>query len=137
VLDKMEEEIEEITSSEPQTVIMTRQYIANLKHVISFLKKQKPEDRLGYANAIAICLNGMILSVGGWNAWLANLQATNNITLEEFKYMYPKIKRIAIEFLEIDINITSKKVKETAKKLKEQKITIIKHKDKTKTTYVA
>jgi len=50
-------------------------------------------------------------SVKGWDEWLRNPQIMAQLTEEELREVYEKFKPIAINFLELDIWITEKKMK--------------------------
>lgn len=124
-----EEVIEEMMSQ-------TASYIVNMKAVIDHINTvKKPEDRLGLAAELSFCLNGMLLSIKGWGSWINNIQTLSTLTIEDLNKIYLLVKEISLQFLKIDIDITSKKLIETREKV--EKDPKLKKKDKNEKNYVS
>lgn len=99
-------------------VNQTAGYVTTLQNIIEHIKSAKsPEDRLGFAAELSFCLNGMLLSIKGWSAWLNNIQTLSTLNIEDLKHIYNDIKEISISFLKVDIDITKKKLDETKTKI--------------------
>jgi len=105
----------------------TRSYVKMLSKLIKSLQKAKPKDRLDYSVEITKCLNAILVSVKGWNAWLTNLEALKVLSLEDLQQAYPKLLETSIAFLKIDVEVTKKKLLEASVKYNENKQ---KHKSK-------
>lgn len=113
----------------------TELYIKLLGHFIETINKVKPKDRLEYAFAISQLLSGVLTSIKGWQQWMNDLEKINTLSMEDFKEIYPELKKTTIKFLEIDIDITKKKLKEAKsyyKKIKKKS-----KKSEKKETYVS
>lgn len=98
---------------------MNQEYLDMLKIIIKQVKELKPEDRLDYAsglNKIIIALSG---SIHGWETW-CNVDNMCDIELKEFEEYFPKMKKMAIEWLEIDYKITKLKSKDLIRKFDEE-----------------
>jgi hypothetical protein len=106
---------------EEQVTMATEEYIKLIDAYIIVIKKGEPKDRVGYALAIARCINGMSVSTKGWAAWLNNLEALDQLSLEELTDVYPKMKECALKFLEADVDISRKKLDQVKAKFKNRK----------------
>lgn len=104
-----------------QSVLDTEQYVKQLKTYIDVIKDDKPKDRVEFAIAVAHCLNGMSISVKGWASWLNHLDQLNQLKLDELEDIHPKVRKIALEFLQIDVEITQKKLDDAKKTVEELK----------------
>lgn len=101
------------------SVMATKEYIKTLSKFINKIKKAKPEDRMDYAFEVAQCLNALLLSVKGWEEWTHNLTKLHALSMEDYKEVYPKMRKSTIDFLKVDIEITKKKLIQVNKMLKE------------------
>lgn len=99
----------------------TKNYIKMLSKLVTSLQKAKPKDRLDYSVEITNCLNAVMITVKGWNAWLTNLESLKVLSLEDLQQAYPKLLKTSIAFLKIDIEITKKKLLEATTKYSKQK----------------
>lgn len=119
----------------PQLVLETKIYVEMISNMIVRFEKAKPKDRLEYGLEITRCLRGMLISIKGWKSWIDNLEALNALNIKDFEDFYPKLRKIAVEFLKLDVEITERKLKE-AKELYKKRTKQLKKK-KEKATYVA
>jgi len=121
----------------PQLVLDTKIYIEMLSNMIGRLEKAKPKDRLEYGLEITRCLRGMLISIKGWKSWIDNLETLNALNMKDFEDFYPKLRKTAVEFLKLDVEVTERKLKE-AKELYQKRTKQFKKKKKQeKATYVA
>ncbi len=127
---------EMIENLQKQTMRDTKSYIASLKEIIKRIKEATPEDRVDYAKALNLCFNGGILSLNGWKAWVGDIDNIAELSLEELQKVYPQVKEHILALLEIDIEITERKLTETAVKVSKSK-SQRKDNGKKTTTYVA
>lgn len=111
----MTEDEEDQESQVNGQIRATENYVDSLKGYVNVIKEDAPKDRVEFAIAVARCLNGMGISVKGWASWLNNLTYLNQLTLEEFIEFYPKIRKVALEFIQIDIDVTQKKITDAKK----------------------
>lgn len=93
-----------------------KKYIEIMEHNIKLLENAKPEDRLSYVKECVICIQVLNVSLKGWAGWLGNFSITEKFTLDELKELYPKMKKIVIDFVKLDIEATKKKTDEEEKK---------------------
>jgi len=85
--------------------------------MIKLLKaKRKLEDRMDYAELMMEILNAMTFSLNGWHQW-GNIYRLNKLTKEEYEEFIPKLKAIAIKWLELDKALTAKKEAEIPKEV--------------------
>ena len=94
----------------------SKEYIYIISDIITKLEKAKPKDRLDYAVEITNCLNGLMLSIHSWKSWLTNLKVLKSLTIEELKQIYPAMLETTIKFLNMDLEISKKKMVEVAVK---------------------
>lgn len=95
-----------------------KKYIEMCTQIIDEIDKQEPKDRLEYATALLVIISAMNGSIQGWLKW-CNIKSMDNLKFEEFKDIYPKMRKIAKEWIKIDKEITEAKMKELEKILKE------------------
>jgi len=95
----------------------------SIDDMIKVLKrKRKLKDRLDYAELMMEILNTMTFSLNGWNQW-GNIYRLNRLSEDEYKDFVPKeykdfvpkLLEVAIKWLEIDRDLTSRKEKEIEK----------------------
>lgn len=115
----------------------SKKYVKILAGVSKRLTSAKPKDRLDYTVEIARCLNTLTTSINGWRQWLTNLDMLKELSLEDMKKAYPEILEATIQFLTVDIEITTKKIAEAAKKIEKIEKKRKKGKDKDKKDYIA
>lgn len=115
----------------------TKQYIQIIGKLIKQIEKAEPVDRLEYATATAFLLSALNSSIGGWGHWMKSLEYINSLTMKDWKETYPKMAKLTIEWLKVDLNITKKKVKDATIKFKKFKKKLRKRTRVKKTTYVA
>jgi len=74
-------------------------------------------NRLCYAKILANLIVTMNNSVDGWLQWM-NFNALDSWTDEEFKEYYGRLKKLVIDWLKLDMEITAKKEGEALKRKK-------------------
>ena len=104
-----------------ELVKQTEKYIGVLEKSIIQIKNAKPDDRLDYAFEFSKCLNAMEFSIKYWKNWIENLTALIQLKVEDWKFVYPKIKNLAVDFLTVDLEITKTKTKDFIDKQKKRK----------------
>lgn len=92
-------------------------YIELCNQSIEEINKCDPKDRLEYALSILIIVSVMNGSIQGWAKW-CNLKPMNDIKMEEFKEIFPRMKELAKEWITIDKEITKTKVEELEEELR-------------------
>jgi len=116
----------------------TKQYINAMEQLAKKIERTKPRDRLEYSVATAFLLNAIGSSIKGWDSWMSSLDSINSLSLADWKESYPKMSKLAVKWIRLDLHITKKKMVEATIKLKELKKKLKKHGKKVdKTTYVA
>lgn len=117
---------------------VNKKHIQFLKEAIEKIKSDDPKDRLEAAVSLEIVIHAMNVSIDGWKHW-CSLRGMNIITDKEFEDLLPKMKKLAIKWLEIDKKITAVKTKEMEEELKEFEIKTTKPKEKkqSKDVYVS
>lgn len=93
-----------------------KSYLQAMEYNLKLMEEAKPKDRLEYAKELLRCMQILTLSVKGWRSWLANYEIVDNITLEEFQEIYPKMRQLITDFVKLDLEITRKKFAEEEKK---------------------
>jgi len=88
-----------------------RRYIKMIEATLKFINELDPNDRLGYAFAVQMVVSAMMGSLKGWEKW-CNIKNMNSIKLEEFQEIFPKMKALMEEWLNIDLAITMAKTRE-------------------------
>lgn len=120
-----------------------------IKELLKTIEEEKPRDRLEYAIAFTKLFHSLTWCIAGWGQWLgfqivlkgtpvlANYANFERLTLDECKTIYPKVKKVVIDMLNSDYEISYAKEEEAialaAKKAKKEKTTK-KPKAKTKKT---
>lgn len=98
-----------------------KNYVKIMEYNLKLIQESKPEDRLQFAKDLMTCLQVMKISLKGWEAWLSSYSIVDRITLAEFQELYPKMKQLVIDFVELDLKTTQKKLGEEDKKSKPAK----------------
>jgi hypothetical protein len=105
-------------------IFANKAYINQLKYIIKRIEetaKKKNKDRLDYAHMINETINVMFSSVKGWQKW-ANIRTMHDVmTDKELEKYAPKMFELAKAWVQMDIDITTGKIKEDEKKLKGKK----------------
>jgi len=92
------------------------------------IEKLETSDRLALTSSITYLHNSIIGSLEGWSHWLKNPPVMNQLTEKDLKEAFDVFKKLAIEFLDLDVKMSTKVLKKQKKKRKK--------KIKTKQTYV-
>lgn len=93
-----------------------KSYLQAMEYNLKLMEDAKPKDRLEYAKELLRCIQILTLSVKGWRAWLGNYDVIDNITLEEFQEVFPKMRQLITDFVKLDLELTKKKFAESEKK---------------------
>lgn len=99
-----------------KVIAANKRYIELVTESIKKIKEMKCDDRLSYALALETLVNALAGSIKGWQRWCSLFQM-NNIKLEEFEEILPKMMKCVIDWLEIDREITEVKTKELEGKI--------------------
>lgn len=109
-----------------------------LEKWIKEVKKRKKEiesfdlkDRLALVSSISKLHQDISASLQGWLAWLKNPQVMEKLGMEELKETFKIYKKLAIEFLDLDIKMSSI----VLQKIKKRKTS--KNKTKGRKTYIS
>lgn len=92
-------------------------YVELCNQIIEEIDRNDPKDRLEYAVGILIIVSAMTKSLQGWANWCA-IRPMDNIKLDEFENIYPKMKELSKEWIKIDKDITEAKTKDLEEELK-------------------
>ena len=107
-----------------QEILMSNEgYLNGIELALENIDGMKPEDRLSYAAGVFLLVHSMASSVDGWEKW-DDVITLEGITLKQFEKIFPKMKKITKEWLEIDYYITKAKtdqLREEFKQLDEKK----------------
>jgi len=115
-------------SLEEQVEVMMKEmrgksWTAMIKQVIETLENEGLEkcngNKLCKAKIMAHLIFALTKSLHGWTNWL-NFDSMDNLTDEEIDDVYAKLKKLVIEFLELDMEITKKKEDELLEKKREE-----------------
>lgn len=68
------------------------------------LEKTSPKDRLDYVSHIMECIQFMKQSNIGWTSLLTNPQMVNTLDEEALRDIFQKLRKIAIERIENDVD---------------------------------
>lgn len=122
----------------PRLVLDTKIYVEMLSKLVEEINEAKPEDRMDFAFEVTRCLKGLMVSVKGWQSWINSIDQLHSLSIKDYKFFYPKMKKAVIEFLKADIEITKRKLAEAIILYKQlTKEDEPKKKGKSKTTYVS
>ncbi|MDP7975339.1 MAG: DUF2153 family protein [TACK group archaeon] len=76
---------------------------------MDMVKKMNYGDRLSLYNDVRVINLAMMESVNGWNQWLSDPSIIDTFTEEELRELFDGFRRVALEFMEMDLKWTSKK----------------------------
>ena len=94
-------------------------WIDKMEDILKKIESLDPEDRLSYWRALQICSSAIYESVIGWSQYLSNPVIQDKFSMEEIKGIFEVYRKIAVEFIKLDIEATSlfeKKISEEKKK---------------------
>jgi len=114
-------------------MVELEEYIKAVEKQIKALQDLKPEDREDLSAGLEQCIEHINASTLGWAKWLSRHQTMKNFTTEELTENFERMRKIALDFLQIDVDATKTFMKKIAKD-KEQKP---KKDDRSKQAYVA
>lgn len=97
------------------------------------IKKLKKKDRLETAASLVKLHNAISASLKGWAAWLTNPTVLDQLTEEELLETFKVFQKLALEFLDLDIKMTSAVLNRRKEKEKKQH----RKKRRTKTGYIS
>lgn len=84
------------------------------------INRLKTKDRLQTAASIAKLHTAILASLQGWAAWLKNPAVLDQLSEEELKETFEIYKKLAIEFLDLDLKMSSSVLKKRRKKRKKK-----------------
>jgi len=109
---------ETIKNSLKQSITLNKGYAEKCQFSINSMKESgEPKDRIDAAVELEKIIKYMNVSINGWLQW-CTLRSMNIITDKEFKEIVPKMRKLAIKWIEIDKKITVNKTKEMEEELK-------------------
>jgi len=115
--EKIKKVLEGMLKQEQQS---KKSWSGSINGLIKILKKKRNlDDRLQYAEFMLEILNAMTFSLNGWYQW-CNVYQLNRLSKEEYEEFIPKLVEVAIKWLEIDRDLTSKKEKELQKSIESE-----------------
>lgn len=94
------------------------------------IKKLKAKDRLQTAASIAKLHNMIFASLGGWSMWLKNPTILDQLSEEELQETFETFQQLALDFIELDLKMSSSVLEKRHKKRKKRKA-------KKKTEYIS
>ena len=95
------------------------------------IKKLKAKDRLEIASCIAKLHNMILASMGGWSMWLKNPTILDQLSEEELNETFRIFQQLALDFIELDLKMSSSVLQKRQKKKKKRK------RGKKKTAYIS
>jgi len=95
------------------------------------IKKLKAKDRLETASCIAKRHTMILASMGGWSMWLKNPTILDQLSEEELDETFRTFQQLALDFIELDLKMSSSVLQKRQKKKKKRK------RGKKKTAYIS
>jgi len=77
-----------------------------VENTLKRIKALNSTDRLSCVAGIAVCTQAVTDSMNGWNYWLTALQLMDSFDEETLRRFFEKLKSIAVEVLEFDLEST-------------------------------
>lgn len=96
------------------------------------IKDLDTKDRLAIAASIAKLHIAIAASLQGWAAWLRNPAVMDQLTEEELKETFETFRKLAVDFLDLDLKMSSSVLKKRGKKKRKKRKT-----KKGKTGYIS
>jgi len=100
-------------------------WIAQIEERKKEIADLKVKDRLALVSSITKLHNDIAASLTGWAQWLKNPPIIENLTEEELMETLEVFKRLAIDFMDLDIKMSravlARQVKKVKEKIKEKK----------------
>lgn len=97
-----------------------KEYIEEVKLLIRELKKKEIKDRMDAHASLSEILVQLQSSILGWAKWIQDPRIMSRFSEEELKTFFEEMRKISIEFLELDIKATNKMLKKGKKKSKKK-----------------
>lgn len=101
-------------------ILVNKMYIQKLNYMVEEIEKvvnQKEKDRLDYAFIINECVKALFASTEGWKKWCDIRTMHIVMSEEELKEFAPRMFELMKKWIEIDVEITKRKIVENEKKL--------------------
>ncbi|MGC8600862.1 MAG: DUF2153 family protein [Thermoprotei archaeon] len=76
---------------------------------MDMVKKMSYGDRLSLYSDVRLINLAIMESVNGWNQWLSDPAIIDTFTEEELRELFDGFKKVALEFMEMDLKWTAKK----------------------------
>lgn len=116
--EKLEEEVEQMLRKMTQGkwTDMIKQIISQVE--AESIKKCKG-NKLCKAKILSHLLMAIDKSLKGWGEWM-NFDKMDELSEEEIDWIYPRLKKIVIDWLKLDIAVTEKKEEEAIRRNKEE-----------------
>jgi len=92
-----------------------KQWIERTKNEKELIKTLGIKDRLELVASITKLHGSILASLQGWTSWLKNPVVMNYLSEKELKETFEIFKRLALEFLDLDIKVSSSVLQKTRK----------------------
>lgn len=112
-----------IRDTKYQILISNRGYIQAMQMAIDNLKDMNPKDRMEFAASLTMVIDAMRSSIKGWSKWCDPI-TLNGITLEQYQEIFPQMRDITKQWLEIDKKITEIKTQQLEDEMEKDKKTL-------------
>lgn len=96
-------------------------WIRDVEKTKKQIEKLKTKDRLQTAASIVKLHTSILASMQGWAMWLKNPAVLDQLTEAELKETFETFKKLALEFMELDLKMSSSVLKKRQKKRKKRK----------------
>jgi hypothetical protein len=96
-------------------------WIEKTKKEKELIKTLGIKDRLELVASITKLHGSILASLQGWTSWLKNPVVMNYLSEKELKETFEIFKRLALEFLDLDIKMSSSVLKKVGKVKRKKK----------------
>lgn len=95
-----------------------KQWVKDLEKTKKSIKKLTTDDRLKTCASIAKLHTAILASMQGWLAWLKNPTVLDQLSEEELKETFEVFKKLALEFMDLDLKMSKSVLAKRPKKVK-------------------
>lgn len=100
---------------------MLEKWIKQVEENKKEIQKLRTKDRLEIVSSIAKLHTAIVASLQGWVTWLRNPTVMNQLSEEELKETFEVFKKLAVDFLELDLKMSSSVLKKSSKGRKKKR----------------
>ena len=83
-----------------------KKWIKGVEATKRAIKRLKTEDRLQTCSGLLKIHTSIAASLHGWGAWLKNPAVLDQLSEEELKESFDVFKKLAVEFLDLDLKMS-------------------------------